>query len=318
MLLTGFKGVNHDHSLHSVTVGPDGKWNFNAGNCGGMFTDKSGKTFRIFGSYRANPVGPFKNPHNPAEFAGKPSDDGHVYVGGFTVRMNPDGTNAEIVGRNYRNSYEQSVTSLGDVFQNDNDDPPAARVAWVMEYANFGFSSNDGLRTWQADRRPGQTIPVAEWRQDDPGMMPAGDVYGGGSPTGIVFYENGALGSKWEGTLLAAEPGRNELLLSSDAEGAGFKLDRKIFMTSNEEAAVCRLRLHRRQRPRPRARSRPSSVRPTSPSVLTARSISATGSTPASAATRTWTKPSSGTIYRIAPKGFMPKVPTFDRRRSRD
>ena len=87
---------------------------------------------------------------------GKPSDDGHVYVGGFTVRMNPDGTNAEIIGHNYRNSYEQSVTSLGDVFQNDNDDPPACRVSWVMEYANFGFSSNDGQRTWQADRRPGQ------------------------------------------------------------------------------------------------------------------------------------------------------------------
>ena len=80
--------------------------------------------------------------------------------------MNPDGTNAEIIGSNYRNSYEQSVNSLGDVFQNDNDDPPAARVAWVMEYANFGFSSNDGQRTWQADRRPGQTIPVAEWRQE--------------------------------------------------------------------------------------------------------------------------------------------------------
>ena len=59
--------------------------------------------------------------------------------------------------------------SLGDVFQNDNDDPPACRVSWVMEYANFGFSSNDGQRSWQADRRPGQSIPVAEWRQDDPG-----------------------------------------------------------------------------------------------------------------------------------------------------
>ncbi len=153
VLLTGFQGVNHDHSLHSVTVGPDGKWVFNSGNMGAMFTDKSGKTFRIFSAYRPGPVGPFKFPHDPAPYAGKPSDDGHVYIGGFTVRMNPDGTNAEIIGHNYRNSYEQSVTSLGDVFQNDNDDPPACRVSWVMEYANFGFSSNDGQRSWQADRR---------------------------------------------------------------------------------------------------------------------------------------------------------------------
>src|SRR5436189_233659 len=140
VLLTGFQGINHDHSLHSVTFGPDGKWIFNSGNTGGMFTDKWGKTFRIFGSYRPDPVGPFKFPHDPAVYAGKPSDDGHVYVGGFTVRMNPDGTAAEIIGSNYRNSYEQSMTSLGDIFKNDNDDPPACRVSWVMEYGNFGFS----------------------------------------------------------------------------------------------------------------------------------------------------------------------------------
>src|SRR5439155_15754135 len=42
VLLTGFMGINHDHSLHSVTVGPDGKWVFSAGNTGAMFTDKSG------------------------------------------------------------------------------------------------------------------------------------------------------------------------------------------------------------------------------------------------------------------------------------
>ena len=67
VLLTGFQGKNHDHSLHSVTVGADGKWIFNSGNTGGMFTDKSGKTFRVFGAYRDGPVGPFKYPHNPAE-----------------------------------------------------------------------------------------------------------------------------------------------------------------------------------------------------------------------------------------------------------
>ena len=55
VLLTGFQGINHDHSLHSVTVGPDGKWVFNAGNTGAMFTDQSGKTFRIFGVLPSRP-----------------------------------------------------------------------------------------------------------------------------------------------------------------------------------------------------------------------------------------------------------------------
>lgn len=234
ILLTGFNGQNHDHSLHSVTVGPDGKWYFNSGNVGGKFTDKSGKTFTIFGSYTPKPIGPFEYPHDGKALAGSYSDDGHVYVGGFTVRMNPDGTDAEIIGHNYRNSYEQSITSMGDVFQNDNDDPPACRVSWVMEYANFGFSSNDGKRSWRADKRPGQSIPVAEWRQDDPGMTPAGDVYGGGSPTGNVFYENGALGDEWIGTFLACEAGRNVVFgYQPELDGAGFKLEGMDFMTSN-------------------------------------------------------------------------------------
>lgn len=314
VLLTGFQGVNHDHSLHSVTVGPDGKWVFNAGNTGAMFTDKSGKTFRIFGAYRDGPVGPFKSPHDPAQWAGRPSDDGHVYVGGFTVRMNPDGTSAEVIGHNYRNSYEQAVTSLGDVFQNDNDDPPACRVSWVTEYANFGFSSNDGQRAWQADRRPGQSIPVAEWRQEDPGITPAGDIYGGGSPTGNVFYENGALGPEWVGTFLAAEAGRNEVFSYQPRRvGAGFELSRKIFLTSNRDQQY-------------------------------AGSDFLGGSKSVTGATATLFRPSdvaigpdgavyvsdwidarvgghqdlddsvAGAIYRIAPKGFASRPPTFDER----
>ena len=285
---------------------------FNAGNTGAMFTDRSGKTFRIFGSYRPDPVGPFKFPNDPAVYAGKPSDDGHVYVGGFTVRMNPDGTGAEIIGYNYRNSYEQSVTSLGDVFQNDNDDPPACRVSWVMEYANFGFSSNDGQRTWQADRRPGQSVPVAEWRQDDPGIMPAGDVYGGGSPTGNVFYENGGLGPVLGRHVLRRGRGAERgVRLQAGPQGAGFALDRKVFLTSNAKQQY-------------------------------AGSDFVGGNATAKGAIETLFRPSdvavgpdgalyvsdwidarvgghqdlddslSGAIYRIAPKGFVSKVPAFD------
>jgi putative membrane-bound dehydrogenase-like protein len=312
VLLTGFQGINHDHSLHSVTVGPDGKWVFNAGNTGAMFTDKSGKTFRIFGSYRPNPVGPFKFPHDPAEHAGKPSDDGHVYVGGFTARMNPDGTGVEIIGHNYRNSYEQSVSSLGDIFQNDNDDPPACRVSWVMEYANFGFSSNDGQRTWQADRRPGQSIPVAEWRQDDPGMTPPGDVYGGGSPTGNLFYENGALGPSWEGTFFAAEPGRNEVFAYQPARaGAGFTLEQQIFFTSNvkkQYAGSDFLGGNNSVTGAVATLFRPSdiAVGPDGALYVSDWIDARVGGH------QDLDETVSGAIYRIAPKGFVSKAPAFD------
>jgi putative membrane-bound dehydrogenase-like protein len=311
VLLTGFQGINHDHSLHSVTVGPDGKWIFNAGNTGAMFTDRSGKTFRIFGSYRPNPVGPFKFPYDPAAHAGQASDDGHVYTGGFTVRMNPDGTHAEIIGHNYRNSYEQSVTSLGDVFQNDNDDPPACRVSWVMEYANFGFSSNDGQRTWQADRRPGQTIPVAQWRQDDPGMTPPGDVYGGGSPTGNVFYENGALGAAWAGTFFAADAGRNEVFsYQPTRQGAGFGLERKIFLTSNvkQQYAGSDFVMGRGGMRAVETLFRPSDIAVGPDGALYVSDWIDARVGGHSDLDDTL----SGAIYRIAPKGFVPRVPRFD------
>jgi putative membrane-bound dehydrogenase-like protein len=312
VLLTGFMGINHDHSLHSVTVGPSGKWIFNSGNTGGMFTDRSGKTFRVFGSYRPGPVGPFKFPFDPAQYAGKPSDDGHVYVGGFTVRMNPDGTNAEIIGHNYRNSYEQSVTSLGDVFQNDNDDPPACRVSFVMEYANFGFSSNDGERTWQADRRPGQSIPVAEWRQEDPGMTPPGDVYGGGSPTGNVFYENGALGPAWEGTFFAGEAGRNEVFSYQPArQGAGFALERRIFVTTNvkqQYAGSDFVGGNSTAKGAVETLFRPSDIAVGPDGAL----YVSDWIDPRVGGHQDLDETLSGAIYRIAPKGFVSNVPKFD------
>ncbi|HRQ87577.1 MAG TPA: hypothetical protein PLA50_02195 [Bacteroidia bacterium] len=312
ILLTGFNGQNHDHSLHSVTVGPDGKWYFNSGNTGGRFTDKSGKTFTIFGPYRPGPIGPFEFPHNAGALAGTPSDDGHLYTGGFTVRMNPDGTHAEIIGHNYRNSYEQSVTSLGDVFQNDNDDPPACRVSWVMEYANFGFASNDGQRTWQADKRPGQTIATAEWRQDDPGIAPVGDVYGGGSPTGNVFYENGALGEKWIGTFLACEAGRNVVFgYQPKLEGAGFKLERTDFLTSNpsgEFAGSDFLGGSSSVNNEARTLFRPSdiAVGPDGALYVTDWYDPRVGGHQDLDAT------CSGAVYRIAPKGFNPVVPKIE------
>ena len=66
--------------------------------------------------------------------------------------------------------------------------------------------------------------------------MPSGDVYGGGSPTGNVFYENGALGEKWDGMFLACEAGKNVVFgYFPKIQGAGFELERFNFITTNEE-----------------------------------------------------------------------------------
>src|SRR5690606_37479757 len=43
----------------------------------------------------------------------------------------------------------------------------------------------------------------------DPGVMPAGDNAGAGSPTGVVVIEDDALGKQYRGMVLSADAGRN-------------------------------------------------------------------------------------------------------------
>ena len=143
-------------------------------------------------------------------------------------------------------------------------------------------------------------------------MTPVGDIYGGGSPTGNVFYENGALGPAWEGTFLAAEAGRNEIFwYQPKPAAAGFALDRKIFVTSNKEqnyagsdflggggsvtSAVATL-------------FRPSDVAvgPDGALYVTDWIDARVGGH------QDLDEGTTGAIYRIAPKGFTPRIPSFD------
>jgi putative heme-binding domain-containing protein len=157
------------------------------------------------------------------------SDDGKIWTGGFAFRVNPDGTGLEVLAHNFRNSYEVFVDSYGNLWQNDNDDEKAScRTSFVMEGASAGFFARNGDRTWQADRREGQAIEVAHWHQEDPGVMPSGDIYGSGSPTGIVMNEGDDLGDKYRGMLLSADAGRNIIFgYMPRLTGAGYALDQR-------------------------------------------------------------------------------------------
>lgn len=229
ILLKGFGGVDHDHSLHSVTAGPDGNWHFNTGNAGPHnVTDKGGWTLRSGSSYYGG------TPYNKSNQGNQKSDDGRVWVGGLALRMDTDGKNLKVMGHNFRNSYEVGLDSYGNMWQNDNDDQViTCRVSYLMEGGNAGYFSADGTRFWQADRRPGQEMFTAHWHQEDPGVQPAIDNSGAGSPTGIAFYEGDALGEKYRGTLLSCEAGRNVVFsYQPTIQGGGFKMERHNLISS--------------------------------------------------------------------------------------
>ncbi|MBL7763092.1 MAG: hypothetical protein JNL23_06660, partial [Chitinophagaceae bacterium] len=117
ILLTGFGGHDHDHSLHAVLGGPDGNWYFNTGNAGPhIVTDKKGWTLRSGSVYTGG------TPWNDKNEGNMKSDDGKVWVGGLALTIKPDGTGLNVKGHNFRNAYELTMDSNGDMWQNDNDD----------------------------------------------------------------------------------------------------------------------------------------------------------------------------------------------------
>ena len=229
VFLTGWGGLDHDHSLHKAEVGPDGRWYLNAGNAGPHVVKGSdGWTLRVGSVYRGG------SPHNKTNTSGLVSDDGRAYTSGVLVSIRPDGTDMRVVGHNYRNPYGHGLDSFGNVWMNDNDDTQSCRTSWIMRFSNSGYSSLDGTRSWRADQRPGQSVRSAHWRQEDPGVIPSGHVYGNGAPTGLAYYENGALGEAYEGgLLLSCEAGQNVVwAYRRVVEGAGFKLEGFPFLAS--------------------------------------------------------------------------------------
>jgi putative membrane-bound dehydrogenase-like protein len=237
VFLTGFGGKDHDHALHSVVAGPDGKWYFNTGNAGPhRVKDKAGWNLRSGSMYTGG------SPYNDKNEGNQKSDDGKIWVGGLSLRINADGTGLKVMGHNFRNSYEVVTDSYGNLWQNDNDDQVATcRTSWLMEGGNAGYFSNDGTRSWQADQRPGQAMFAAHWHQDDPGTMPAGDQSGAGAPTGVVMNESDALGEKYRGLLLSADAGRNIIFgYTPQLKNSGYDLGKRSNFISSlkEDTAV--------------------------------------------------------------------------------
>ena len=312
VLLGGFGGQDHDHSLHAIVAGPDGKLYLNAGNCGGSFTDKAGKTYRVASGYVDQRGGAW--PFDPKATSGAKSDDGFVWSAGFSARMNADTSGVEIIGNGYRNSYEHFPSSFGDLFQGDNDDSSSCRTSYILEYGTAGYTTPKATG-YNSVRRPGQPTARAHWRQDDPDTMDVGDVYGSGSPTGVAIYENGALGAAFNGTLLNCEPSRNTIFgYKLQPHKGAFALNeatRKDFITSNPTREFEGTDFHRIKTPGKSGEHiwfRPSDVAvgPDGAVYVADWFDTRVGGH------QTLDDTCTGAIYRIAPKGFKSVIPKLD------
>ncbi len=222
VLFEGFTGVNHDHGLHSMMFGPDGRFYFNAGNdgCNGAQI-KTGKGEIVIDSTGSEVGGKGK------VWRGQPrSGPGTHYTNGMAFRCNPDGSGFEVLGHNFRNNFEVAADSFGTAWQSDNDDDgnQGVRINYVMEGGNFGYVGFKGSG-WSRDMGayPGQSKQEAHFHQRDPGVVPNLLCTGGGSPTGILVYEGDLLPESVRGQLVHCEPGANVIrIYTPTAKGAGY------------------------------------------------------------------------------------------------
>jgi putative membrane-bound dehydrogenase-like protein len=206
--MTGFEGAEHDHGVHTLTFGPDGRIYFNSGNAGTDVKEpfKWGNGKPVVDSTGSSiPRGPMwrGTQRSPSEIG---------YQEGMAFRTNADGTGFETIAHNFRNNYELATDSFGTVWQSDNDDDgnEGVRINYVMEGGNFGYHGPEG-HDWQRDQAafPGQSRQQAHWHQKWPGVVPNMLQTGGGSPTGIVVYEGDLLPEKFRGALIHCDAGPN-------------------------------------------------------------------------------------------------------------
>ena len=203
-LLTGFGGVDSDHGVHGMTLGPDGKLYFTHGDgCCSVQADHSER----------------KENFDVVDKGGR-----HVKSDQLanTLRVNRDGTEFEVVCDRQRNNYETSVNAFGDIFTSDNDDDGkrGCRVIWAMDGGHYGYQTPGSPR---------------HWGEDVPGNVPKLVGTGNGSPTGIMVYEGRLLPDAYFGGLLEVDAGSRQVnFFPITRKGAAFRTDYKVFLGSDD------------------------------------------------------------------------------------
>ena len=104
-----------------------------------------------------------------------------------------------------------------------------------MDYGNFGYSDEMTGAGWSAKRtHMEEEIPKRHWHLNDPGVVPNLLQTGGGSPTGIMFYE-GSLLPEFRGAMIHCDAGpRVVRAYLPKPDGAGYTATIKDILTSDD------------------------------------------------------------------------------------
>ena len=206
IIFRGISGSNHDHGVHSFVFGPDGKFYFNFGSEGKQLLDARGRGF-------------YDKYDQPINFRN--------YKKGMVFRCDPDFTNLEVLGDNFRNGLEVAVDSYGTVWQSDHDEDGSdgVRINYVMEHGNFGYVDEMDGTSWRINRTNLEDdIAARHWHQNDPGVVPDLLHTGSGAPAGMLVYEGELLPRKFRDVIIHCDAGPNVVrAYPIENWGAGYK-----------------------------------------------------------------------------------------------
>jgi putative heme-binding domain-containing protein len=204
-----------EHGPHAVVLGPDQKIYFAAGN------------HTKVPEFARSAVPPVWNEDHllPRMWDARGHARGVMAPGGWIARMNPDGSDLEMVSIGYRNQYDIAFDENGELFTFDSDMEWDFGMPWyrptrinhATSGSEFGWRSGSG-----------------KWPDEHPDNLPPTLDIGPSSPTGVAFGTGAKFPWKYQRALYAMDWSFGTLYaVHLEPDGASYKGTREVFLSRN-------------------------------------------------------------------------------------
>jgi putative heme-binding domain-containing protein len=211
--LREWKGGPGEHGAHGIVAGRDGKLYVVNGN----FTDLPNdllpsSPFRHYGDDRVPPRAEDGNGFGA----------GRKPPGGYVVRLDPDGKNAELFSSGQRNTYDIAMSADGEIFGFDSD----------MEW-DWGAPWYRGVKVFHAvsGGDEGFREGTAKWPNFYPDSRPPVVEIGIGCPTGVTFGYGARFPAKYQKALYILDWTYGRLIaVHLEPHGAGYRASWENFV----------------------------------------------------------------------------------------
>ena len=186
-LIRRWEGGDGEHGSHGIVLGPDKKLYIVCGNFVNVPND-------------ILPTSPHKNYADdlvlPRAEDGNGFGAGRKPPGGFVVRMDADGKNAELFASGQRNTYDIAFNPQGELFGFDSDMEWDWGTPWYRPTRVYHLVSggDQGFREG-----------TAKWPEYYQDSLPATVNVGVGSPTGVKFGIGAKFPTKYQNALYAMD-----------------------------------------------------------------------------------------------------------------